>query len=210
MLGKRRSMGWKKPASKKPKYSNKRKPPNWRQPGAANERIHYVKRNVNLGSMTTSNATPTLNAYNFSISDCNNYTELTSLYDQYKICGVRFRMFPKQTGSTSLGVTDSVTAGRVISAIDYTDSTPPASTDELREYESCKVTSFYDQHERYIPAPKYVNNSNEVTDQWAPTSNVALNWNGLKVTLDPSGSTATNQQLYVIECTYYMCFKNIK
>lgn len=204
------------PSSKRAKMSytsNKRRPPNWKSGdnSNANERLHYVKRTVDYGTLLGDNINPSYGTYNFSINDVPNYTELTALYDQYKICGVRFRLFPKQTQCTSLDLATQPRNARILTAIDYTDSTSPISISEVREFETCKVDSILDRVERYVKHPKYVLSSNIVTDDWCPTSNTTVNWLGIKYAIEPIGSTsATRSQEWSVEATFYLCFKNIK
>lgn len=201
------------PAAKRRKTSNVRKPPNWRggDRSSANERVHYVKRTVDYGTLLGDNINPSYGAYNFSLNDVGNYTEFTNLYDQYKICGIRVRFFPKQTQVTSLDLATQPRNARILTAIDYTDSTAPISMQEVRDFETCQVNSIVDLVDRYIKSPKYTLSSNIVTDDWVPTSNATVNWQSLKYAIEPIGSTsATRSQEWSVDATFYMCFKNIK
>lgn len=202
MLAKRKTTSYKKkyPAKKRVKY-----------PAKNNERVHAVKRNYDLGTIVCDSLSPTLAAVPFSLSSLPDYNDFVNLYDQYKICSARVRFYPKQTQvvHTSNGI-DSIRAGRFLSCFDYNDTNPPASQDEVRQYETCKVTTKLDIHERYVPHLKYVTDSQNTTDDWCPTSNPTVRWLGLKYAIDPDGSSAGRNQEYVGEVTLYLCFKNIK
>lgn len=176
-----------------------------------NERVHYVKRTVDMGPIVTDRVNPTLIGFNFSLTDVDGNAELISMYDQYKICGVLVRMWPKQTQSITLGTLDTPNACRYFTAIDYTDSTAPTAISVMREYENCKVHGILEKSERYIKNPKYQDTSNgQVQDTWLATSSAASNWNGFKFAAEATGNTGTGNQTFVLEATYYMCFKNIK
>jgi len=149
-------------------------------------------------------------ATDFSLSDVPGNAELISMYDQYKICGVKITFIPQQTESNSLNYATGIRVARFYTAIDYTDAVPPATLSDIREYESCKVTSLLKEHTRYIPHPKYLLSNTQTSDEWTATSNSTINWFGLKFATDPTGTTGVNQFEFLIECTYYLCFKNIK
>lgn len=53
-------------------------------------KIHAFKRTYDGGDtiVTTDGINPTLVAFNFSVNDMPGYTELTAMYDFYKITGV--------------------------------------------------------------------------------------------------------------------------
>ena len=170
-------------------------------------RIYYVKRHVSFGNITLSNTAITQIAFSFRLADVPASSELTNLYDQYKICGVECKFYPKQTTSTN---TTAIGADPVsfVTAVDYTDSSA-LSPDQLREYDSCKISCIFDTHTVYIKHPKCQLNTGQITDDWVATSSPTLSWFGLK-----AASAATNNSLpaffYNMECKYYMCFKNIK
>lgn len=177
-----------------------------------NNRIHVVKRHVDFFTVPLVGAASTAQGFNFSLNDVPSSTDFTNLYDQYKICAVHLKFIPSQTQSVSLDPAGNARANaRFLSAIDLNDSTAPLTADEVRGYETCQVTSILEQHERFIKNPMYQNASGQNTNDWVATSAPALNWNGLKVYIEPSNATGPqNTLLYHVEAIYYLCFKNIK
>jgi len=178
----------------------------------SNNRIHLVKRHVDFFSVPLVGATSTAQGFNFSLNDVPNSTDFTNLYDQYKICAVHMKFYPSQTQTMSLNAAESARAdARFLSAIDLNDSTAPLTADEVRQYETCQVTGILEQHERFIKNPMYQNASGQNTNDWVATSAPALNWNGLKVYIEPNNATGLNNTLiYHVEAIFYLCFKNIK
>lgn len=89
----------------------------------------------------------TLGAYTFKLSDLPNYTEFTSLYDQYKINKVQVTFIPKINGAM-------LNAGAQLpvihSMIDSSDATPPATLAEMMENEDVKSTRGNQLHKRYF------------------------------------------------------------
>ena len=176
-----------------------------------NNRIHFLKRHADYSVLSVSNTLGANAGYTFRLSNIPGYTEFTSLYDQFKICGIKVTFRPPVTQRSSLATVDNPNANvRFFSAIDYNDSTAPTSSDDVRQYENCKVTSFHQQHVRYIPEPKFVNTSGQTVSDWLSTNNPTTIWYGLKVWVDPSLQTTTLTSDYTMECIFYLCFKNIK
>ena len=70
---------------KKPVYSKKNNP---------YKAIHRFKRTYNFGVVSSAAATPVLTGVNFSMNDMPGYTELTALFDYYKLTGVLYKMIP--------------------------------------------------------------------------------------------------------------------
>ena len=83
--------------TKKPVYSKKNNP---------YKAIHRFKRTYNFGVVSSAAATPVLTGVNFSMNDMPGYTELTALFDYYKLTGVLYKMIPyQQTVSNSVRLT---------------------------------------------------------------------------------------------------------
>lgn len=164
-----------------------------------------------LGTLAINNITPTLQAFNFSLNDLPNYTEFTALYDMYKINAIKITFIPQQDTNVSLSsVNNPFGNARFFSAIDYNDSTSPASVDELREYHTCKFTRLLKTHKRYIHKPKILDSSSYTLSPWIATSAPSTNYFGLKVAVEPMSSTVATTMNYSIEAKYYMTFKNVK
>ena len=178
----------------------------------SNNRLHFVKRHVDYFTFALSKTTVTGNGWVFRLNNVPGYTEFTNMYDQYKICGVYMKFYPSQTqNATAASLDNSAANARFFSAIDYTDAVAPASTDVIREFENCEVTSILDVHEKYKKNPKFINSTGQVVSDFVETTNASLNWYGLRTAQDATSATGSATALtYSVECVYYLCFKNIK
>jgi len=177
----------------------------------SNDRVHFVKRHAGLAALTISNTAFTLTAYQFNLNQIPLTSNFTNLYDQYRICGIKVTFYPPVTQvSTITTINTPTAAARMFSAIDLNDNTPPASTDEIREYENCKINPITEKHVRYIPFPKFINSSGQNVNDWISSSNPGTAHYGLKVAVEPMGSTSTLSMNYNVEACFYLCFKNIK
>lgn len=150
---------------------------------------------------------PTLLAYNFSLNDLPNYTEFTTLYDNYKLNGVKIMFRPKVTQSVSTGSINNPDATvPFYTCIDYNDSGALPTIDAIRDYKTCRVSTILRPKARYIHKPKIVDSSSSVRSAWLSTASADINWYGLKVSIPPT-TTATT---FGVEAKYYLSFKNVK
>lgn len=186
-----------------------------------NRRVRYSKRGQKLylfkrytgalGPITISNISPTLLAFNFSLSDVPDVTDFTKLYDMYKLNCVKISFIPQMDTNVSLGsLNNPVASARFFSAIDYNDGTAPLNVDELRQYSTCKMTPILRKHKRVIYKPKILDTSGYSTSPWMSTSYNTADYYGLKVAIEPMLSTTTTSMTYSVECVYYMSFKKVK
>lgn len=175
------------------------------------QKIYLFKRFCDYGEVTISNTLPTFGAINFSLNDLPNNTEFTSLYDMYKINCVKLQFLPQQTQSISIGTINNPNASaRFFSVIDYNDGTAPTSIDELRQYQSCKMTPILRPHKRVVFKPKILDTNGFSISPWMSTSTPAANYFGLKYAVEPMDSTSTLSMTYTVEAKLYMSFKQVK
>ena len=184
--------------TKKPVFSKRNNP---------YKAIHKFKRTYNYGSISTAAATPTLTGWNFSMNDMPGYTELTALFDYYKLTGVLFKMIPyQQTMSNSVGTVNNSLNAPIFYAVDYSDDTAPTSPEAVLEYNDHKISTTYQGFSIYIPNPKFADATSAERGGWVATSNPSLNWYGLKYAIPP---TQVICQFYVV-VTYYVSCKDPK
>jgi len=175
-------------------------------------KIHQYKRFTGaLGTLTASSINPVFYGFNFSLNDLPNYTEFTALYDMYKINAIKFVVLPSVTENISLtGVNNPIASARMFSVIDYNDGTAPTTIDQLREYQTCKMTPILKKHKRYIYKPKIFDTNSFSISPWLGTSSPSTNYYGLKLAIEPILSTGVTSMDFTIECVYYLSFKNVK
>lgn len=171
--------------------------------------IYKFKRSFNPGStlVTSDGVNPTLLGFNFSMNDMPGYTELTTLFDFYKLTGVKVRVMPYyQDNSISNGTLNNVRNAPIFYAIDRSDGSAPTTVDELLEYQDHKISSAWKGFSIWIPSPKFADATSAARGGWVATSNPSLNWYGLKISIPPTG--AANQ--WYTTWTYYVSCKDPK
>lgn len=169
--------------------------------------VYKFKRTYNYGTVSTDGINPTLTAFNFSINDMPGYTELTTLFDNYKLTGLKFKLIPyQQTQSNSTGSVNNSKNVPIFYVIDRTDSTAPASIDEVLEYNDHKIANAYSGFEVWIPNPRFSDATSALRGGYVAVTNPSLNWYGLKIAIPPTTAATT----YYVVVTYYVSMKDPK
>lgn len=187
----------------------------WKQSGTryskTGQRKYLFKRYTGaLGTIIINNINPTFAGLNFSLNDLPNYTEFTALYDMYKINCVKLSFIPQMDINNSLtSVNNPMASARFFSAIDYNDATAPTAIDDLRQYQTCKMTPILRTHKRVIFKPKILDTSSYSISPWISTASPSTNYYGLKIGVEPMSSTSSTTMTYTIEAIFYMTFKNV-
>lgn len=106
--------------------------------------VHTFVRSCTLANLhSTGGALGDIHhTFSFALSDLPNFTEFTSLFDQYRIRWVELTFVSAVTQSdiASAGITGyspQVVHGFFVN--DYDDSLPPSSKDELMQYGNCRI-----------------------------------------------------------------------
>jgi len=109
--------------------------------------VHTFKRSYYIpayASVTTANV---YGAYAFNLNDVPNASEFTTLFDQYRINSVRWRLIPRGS-SAEAGTNNNV--GKIFSVLDMDDGVAPTSIDQLCQYPSLKTTRTTSDHTRTL------------------------------------------------------------
>ena len=160
-------------------------------------KVHNFKRTYAVGTGATSGITETLLGVNFSLNDMPGFTELTSLYDYYKINRIKYQLIPYQTDSISTGTVNNVANVPIFYAVDTTDATSPTSVNEVCEYNDHRTARIMDGFTIFFK-PKFADATAAQRDGYVGTSNPSLNWFGLKVAIPPTTNAMTYYQLWTI------------
>lgn len=154
----------------------------------------------------------------FRLNELPNANELTSLYDQYCIKGVKVHLMPKYDTATQTGTGTTGTLqhqmNRVFSIIDYDDNNAVANLGEMMQYENLKTTKGISDHKRYLVPKMLTSGYGGVATthympkakQWIDVNNSTTPHYGLKL-----GFSAANIGLnYDLKVDYYVAFKNVR
>jgi len=164
--------------------------------------IFRFKRTYLVGIQSTDGINPFLAAFNFSINDVPGYTELTNLFNWYKITGVKFRMHPEQTNSNSTSGVNNAMPTPLVYAIDTANATAPGSVAAVCEFNQHVVRRCVDGIELYFKPGLVDNTGLQIMDEWMTTANAATNYIGVKVGIPATG---TALDFYVSWTLYISC-----
>lgn len=120
------------------KYFNKRKYSKTNTPKRLSDKSMYAfKRTYQYPNPITGPIAGSFTSGSFqhALSDVPNYTEFTTLYDNFKITGIQLKFYPRLTDQTSPGTS----YGQFIWCTDYDDATAPTGVNELLQRQSTKV-----------------------------------------------------------------------
>jgi len=154
---------------------------------------------------------------NFALNRVSNYTEFTTLFDEYRICAVEVDFKPMYNMQVISAINNVITLF-LYTVIDYDDNAAPTSISQLEEYDSCVVTNFNQSCKRII-RPKLATAVYDGTANWAYAStrqpwvdcgNAAVQWFGLKLAIEAGASGQTNLQTWQISVKYYIELRNVR
>lgn len=177
---------------------------------------HYFKRFAYKATITGDVSRTAKGAMSFKLDDIPGLSDFTSLFDYYRISGVKLRF-------TTYLDPNSQAAGnayfpKLYTAIDMDDDAAPLSSDDLRQRTNCKIRWLAPNRSYGIfLRPKYLKNvyisgvstGYEIGKQtWLDLSNTNIPHYGLKYVvenLNPDLSQAVQ-----VEATYYIQMKGTR
>lgn len=217
------------PKRRIPRNKMFRRRPVYRRRGPS--KIHYFKRTVKISDVTASYnsatgvSTQIAGAYVLSLDTLPNYTEFTTLYDQYMIKGVKLSFVPSASAymnNTLSGSPNPLGWSRFHSAIDWDDSTTPANENVILQYSTLKTTPGWKQHSRYFrPKVRQAAVIDTTTgamravtanrSPWLDCDSPDVEHYGLKVfCAAPVNTTVSTSITYSVYATVYVAMKNVR
>lgn len=183
-------------------------------------KIYSYKYTITKGTVGIANgANSNYNGISFKLQDIPNYTELTTLYDEYRITRVTIILMPR---SASLGQTNSASSGNVnqqysnvqpfITVIDYDDATPPGARSDLIQYGTAKQHLPNRMIRRTLqPCVAVQTYKTAVSSgymakrrQWLDCADDTVPHYGFKWAYNQDSAAAADTVLYDITCVYYV------
>lgn len=171
----------------------------------AGKTIHYFKRTfkqvVNLTELFTVINPDGSDVNSFKLSLLPNYSDFTSLYDEYKVCGIsRKYLYEVNTANTG-----TYALPRLITVNDWNDQVAPANENEMLEYGSCKQSRLDKPVKRYFK-PRFDNTSGYQFQKWLSTQFFTIALRGLKeAVISSTTEDIGNVQIYT---TFYIACRN--
>lgn len=171
------------------------------RPIPSNKRIFNLKRSVELSPITIG-AVGSGGNIGFTLTQLPNASELTGLFDFYRIKAVSIRFIPNIGGGSELS-SAPVTAGYFTTAIDRNDLTNPTARSDLLQYQNYKMTKLTNQHKRYFKV-NTIDDNGQQWNRWISNSSTTTQYYGLKYWKDGI-STGTGFSLVPFVTYYIQC-----
>lgn len=183
--------------------------------------VFNFQRRLFIETIGVTNLADFMKGYSFNLNQLSNVTEYTSLFDQYRICGIQIAIVPTITGFDSASPSTSLSTfliPEVRTIVDHDDSANPASFNEMYEYKYCKMTRGNRVHTRYFK-PSILQQAYESAvataytpkyNQWLSTTDPATPHYGLKIGIDALGSANTGTMNFRLYAKFYIQCKNPK
>lgn len=185
-------------------------------------KVYSFKRRIPFGTVITSTVTASAESsysFTFSLAAIAGYTEFTTLFDQYKITGVKCIFLPRvdnnpNPDSTSGVAVGNPTTGLIYYTPDYDDANPAASA-ALSQYQGVRITRG-DQPFSIFIRPRIAVAAYTGTGQiftgymntqgWLDSASSGIPHYGLKLSWT---QTTPQQMTYDVQAIYYVKFKNV-
>lgn len=177
-----------------------------RQPVQFFTRTTYINADI-----CSSDTTDVTKGYKFALSDVPNYTEFTSLYDQYQLKAVQLTFIPRYNVATNL-----TPIAQLWSIVDY-DASFPTTQPGFLQYQNLHMTRGTSLHKRYIRPQCLGELFNNLTtsaystrrNTWIDTADPNVPHYGMAL-LVPTVANADSKSCWDLKVKYYFAFKNVR
>lgn len=188
---------------------------------------HHYRYRISAGTVGIANgANSNYNGINFKLNEIPNYTELTSLYDEYRIDKVTVELIPRASQLTTPAAAPA--AGNVnqtfsniqpmLTVIDFDDSTPPGSRADLLQYSTLKVSRYGEKITRtfvpHVATPVYrtgvSSGYGSKGKQWIDCANDDVPHYGLKWAFNQDSAAGADTVVYDIFVTFNLTMRGVR
>lgn len=177
--------------------------------------VTFRQQTIPDTDLVASNSADVTVQYNFQLNLLDNVTAFTTLFDQFRIEAIRFRMIPKNN-AIGLQTESTTTLTQVYCVIDYDDSSALASTAKAREYDNCIIAAAGESIERtFVPriaVAAYSGAFSAYTNlgpQWIDVSTPAVQHYGVKLYIPRVTAAQTLLQTWECSAEYFVSFRSV-
>lgn len=188
---------------------------------------HHFRYRISAGTVGIANgANSSYNGINFRLNQIPNYTELTSLYDEYRIDKVVVEFHPRASALTTPAAAPA--AGNVnqsfsniqpfLTVIDYDDSTPPGSRNDLVQYSNLLVSHYGQKVTRtfvpHVAVPVFrtgvSSGYGSKPKQWIDCANDDVPHYGLKWAFNQDTAAGADTVVYDLFVTFHLTMRGVR
>lgn len=186
------------------------------QKTGGNQRIAKVMRMVDAGIILASTAAISPNTLSFTLASLPQYSELVSLYDQYRVDKVEVWFKSQQHAGQATG-SGGASAGWIAIAVDFDDNVTPSTVAQILAYDNAVIVE--PQEDYYITFVPHIARATQVSgggysgasndkNGWLDTVSSSILHYGVKWVINTSGNV--NNPSWHVCYKIHMSFKNVK
>lgn len=182
--------------------------------------VYSFKRSWQAANLNTTAAALGNSAYKFQLSDLPNASEFTTLFDSYRIMGVKMKLVPCFSNSDIVDTAAvpgyNIHIPNVHTVIDYDDVTALSAVTDYMQYDTYKMTRGNKIVKVFCkPRPQASMNvsgaaalaAQESRYRWIDCNQASVYYFGIKVGYESTGVAGPFYQVYF---TYYLQFKSVR
>ncbi len=173
------------------------------------------------GLLRQSTATDVFASWAFALADIPNITAVSSLFDQYRIDKIHFRLRSRNPALFMMNqASPNYSATTPLIVLDRDDNTAPTTLAELKQYENCQVISacdsidiiFEPSYTRSVYAGGVFAGYEVITDGdgWLDVANTTIPHYGLKCGIPALVTSTTSRLDWDVEAWYGVSFLTVR
>lgn len=175
-------------------------------------RIHSFKRTAILTPIGLSDSA-VKDCLQFKLSDLDDYSDFTNLFDQYRINAVKISFVPNFSNSALEYAANSAGLHSIHTVIDHNDNTDPNDVLELMQYDNYRRKRIDRVMTRYFKVNTLADTKpsglSAEWKKWISTSSTDVAYYGLKYWIDALESS-TVTAVFDVFVTYYIQCRSVK
>jgi hypothetical protein len=148
--------------------------------------------------------------YFFSLSQIDQATQWTAVFDQYRIAEIEVTIRPAfNVGQAGVNTVNWY------SVVDYDDANPLTSAASMREYGNCLISQYETQVRRFTPHAAiaayqgtFVGFANVVAP-WLDAASTTVQHYSIKLGMDPGPAAIVTAQTLTVQFKYRIQFRNV-
>lgn len=177
------------------------------------------KRSTTIDVVYDGTHTESHGAFKFMLSDLTNYTEFTTLFDKYRIRGIRAQFLPRTNILSQANLTGTLTeVPPIVTVVDYDDAVGTDDYLSLMQFENAKIHSEFKPFSVFFrpqlatgayAGGVFTGFSSDKGTKWIDAASTTVEYYGLKwATLNYAvGNSTTIHPFWDVVFTYYIQLK---
>lgn len=174
----------------------------------SDQRFRFRRRGA-ATTITQTALTEVLGSFQFTLSSVQGYTELTNLFDSYRIAYVEVKFTPVYNMAAITTAATMITPN-LYTAIDLDDNSAPGSIAAIEEYGTCRMSRFdANQSRKFSPFLAKAVYSGAFTsfgmdNGWVDCNSPTVQWYGVKYGIEAGVTGQTLLQAWKVNFIYYV------